>query len=164
MIIGTCKKRANQTPSASKSQIQAKKGSQMATNLRKTVKTSFALAVVLLGSTGFLIANTSTPSYARERECEAQFSVNGGSTQWLYLEKVGGFLKNKKKKCLEAATNYAQKTLRVEDIPGIDVEKTKQAVCNQKEQGGIEVDVNTDVDGKVNSRNGKTRSMLNVGC
>lgn len=136
----------------------------MTTNFRKTVKANFALVAILLSSTGLLIGNTSTPSYARKRGCEAQFTVNGGSTGWVYIEDVGGFLKNKKKLCLKAAENYAQNTLRVENFPGINVDQTKQTVCSQRGAGGIEVGISTDVDGKVNSRNGKIRSTLNVGC
>lgn len=136
----------------------------MVTNLRKTVKANFALVAILLSSTGILIGNTSTPSYGRERGCEAQYTINGGSTESLYLQNVGGFLKNKKKLCLEAAINYANKSLRVEDFRGVDVGQTKQTICNQRDQGGIEVNVNTDVDGKVNSRDAKIRTMLNVGC
>jgi hypothetical protein len=65
VIIGTCKKRVNQTPSASKRKIKVKqKGSKMTTKLRKIAKSSFALAVVLLGSTITLATKTVVPANA----------------------------------------------------------------------------------------------------
>ena len=134
----------------------------MVTNISKKVKANFALAAILLSSTGLTIGLTNTPSYARRRNCQAAFTVSEKTTKFMYMGNFrGGLINSKRKKCLDAATNYANNTLRVEDIPGIDEEQTKEAIC---EQGAIEVFIQTDVDGKRNNRNGFTRSKLNVGC
>jgi hypothetical protein len=133
----------------------------MKANFGKAVKGSFTLIAFLSGSTFFIVASTANPSYARPRECEAKFTVQGISTDWISLGEVGGFLANKKKQCLERAEGYARDTLNINDFKGADI---SQEVCRQESAGGIEVDVDTKVDGKQNSRDGSIRSMLQVAC
>uniref|UniRef100_A0A0C1N1P0 Uncharacterized protein n=1 Tax=Tolypothrix bouteillei VB521301 TaxID=1479485 RepID=A0A0C1N1P0_9CYAN len=149
----------------SKRKTQAKfKGFTMKFDLGKTIKINLALTAFLLGSTAYVIANTATPSYARERECLGKFTVNGETTNWISMGEVGGFLKNKKKKCKEKTEKYSERNLTLKDFESANSEEMKQRVCELENIGGVEVYFDTQVEGKINSRDGTTRSMLNVTC
>lgn len=136
----------------------------MKINFGKTIKINLALTAFLLGSSLFVIASTASPSYARERECFGKFTINRQTTGLIFLGEVGGFLRNKKKLCREKAKEYATNNLRPENFEGINFDEIKQTVCLEEKLGGVEVSFDTQVEGKINSRDGSIRSLLNVAC
>ncbi len=99
------------------------------------------------------------PAYSRPRGCSASFTVGNVTTNFIELGDVGGFLANKKQKCLEKAKNYGSRNLRYETF-GF----TGQQVCNYSSGGGIAVYVDTIVDGKRNSRDGSFNTNFQANC
>jgi hypothetical protein len=137
----------------------------MKINSCRLFKVNLVSLAFVISSVSFFIATTSTPSHARKRECSAIFTIEKQYiTDSIFLDNVGGFLKNKKKQCLEIAKTYARDNLTVDKIKGVDEEKIKQLKQLICRQGAVEVVVDTKVDGKINSRDGFERSTLKVPC
>ena len=111
----------------SKRKTQANfKGFTMKINFGKTIKINLPLTAFLLGSSAFVIANTATPSYAKQRDCIAKFTVNGEVTRWIPIAEVGGFLKNKKKMCKEKTEKYAKNNLSLDEFEGVNTNLKKE--------------------------------------
>jgi hypothetical protein len=94
----------------------------------------------------------------RARNCEARFEANGQLTGWIGLGRVGGFLSfdNKKKECLKKAKDY---------VPNLNFSNfglTGQQVCDRG--GKVTVYIDTQVDGKGNSRDGEVQNELQTKC
>lgn len=98
------------------------------------------------------------PAYSSPKGCSASFTANNETTEFIELGDVGGFLANKKKKCLEKAIAYGSSKLRYEDFG-----YTGPDVCKYSENG-IPVYVDTDVDGKRNSRDGSFKTNFQANC
>ena len=129
--------------------------------MNRTTKAKCSLFVFAISTVAatFLVSNT--PAYARRRNCEAQFLMNGKVVKgWTDLGKVGGFLANKKKKCRERARNYARNNIKYNQV-GL----TEEQVCkNYGKAGGVTIYVDTKVEGKRNSRDSSVKSLLGVSC
>lgn len=100
---------------------------------------------------GFLLASKSS--------CQAKFTANNTTTEnWVDLGEVGGFLsfQNKKKKCLEKGKDY------VSQLKFSDFGLTGQQICDN--EGKVDVYIDTEVEGKVNSRDGSVKSNLQAKC
>jgi hypothetical protein len=99
------------------------------------------------------------PAYSSPKGCSASFTVGNVTTDFIDLGDVGGFLANKKKRCLEKAIGYGRSNLRYETF-GF----TGQEVCNYSGGGSIAVYVDTDVEGKRNSRDGSFNTNFQANC
>jgi hypothetical protein len=104
-------------------------------------------------NTGYLLA--------KKRDCYAKFTANNKTTPdgetWVELEDVGGFLSNKKEKCLQQAKDHLSKNLTF-----ITFGFTGQEICDQG--GKVQVYIDTKVENKVNSRDGSINSNLQANC
>lgn len=97
----------------------------------------------------------------RGRTCTAKFEVDNKTTDWLNLGTVSGWF-TKKKKCRSKAYNYAYKSLRYNSF-----EFTGQQFCNKygNNYGSrVKVEVNTNVRGYNNSKDGVVYSNLQATC
>jgi len=99
------------------------------------------------------------PAYSSPRGCSANFTVGNKTSGFIELGDVGGFLANKKQKCLEKAKAYGLRNLRYQTF-GL----TGQQVCASSNQGGIQVYIDTDVEGKRNSRDGSINTIFQANC
>jgi len=99
------------------------------------------------------------PAYSSPRGCSANFTANNKTFGFIELGDVGGFLANKKQKCLEKAKAYGARNLRYQTF-GF----TGSQVCASLDQGGIQVYIDTDVEGKRNSRDGSFKTIFQANC
>lgn len=130
--------------------------------MNKTTKAKFSLFVLAISTIAAPFVISNAPAYAKRRNCEAQFLINGQVVKgWTDLGRVGGFLANKKKKCKERAKNYARNNIKYNQV-GL----TPQQVCDKYgAAGGATIYFDTEVDGKRNSRDGTVKSWLGLkGC
>ncbi|HIE01268.1 MAG TPA: hypothetical protein EYP59_13430 [Thiotrichaceae bacterium] len=95
----------------------------------------------------------------KRRKCKAKFEIDNETTGWIYLGTVGGFLVSKKKKCKAKAYSYARYNLHYSSI-GF----TGQEFCEEYGKNGVRVEVNTEIEGKSNSKDGEVSSMLQAKC
>lgn len=100
------------------------------------------LALTLTAAFAFVAAPTKDAE-ARKRTCKARYTYKGKTTRWYNLGKVGGFLRNKKKKCLRRAKarlgRYAKQLFR-----------KSSRLCGKR----FRIWIDTQVASKRNSRDG----------
>lgn len=81
-----------------------------------------------------------TNAFAKKRDCEARYSVDGGKTfsGFVNLGRVGGFLKNKRKQCLKKAKSVSNVK------KGAKLPKVSASHC----KSGLKVYIQYNVQGK----------------
>ncbi|TNE45336.1 MAG: hypothetical protein EP343_27370 [Deltaproteobacteria bacterium] len=99
--------------------------------------------VALLGASFVFLAFGMNNAEAKRRGCYARYTYGSKTTAWYNLGKVGGFFKNKKKACLSRAKSYMSRYVK-------QLFTKSTALCGKK----FKVWVDTEVDGKRNSRDG----------
>ena len=93
------------------------------------------------------------------QKCHAKFEIDNKTTNWIYLGEVGGFLASKKRICLSKAYSYARNQLHFSYF-GF----TGQGFCEKYGANGVKVEINTEVEGKSNSKDGTVSSRLRATC
>lgn len=125
-------------------------------NSKRVLRTVWALTLCLcLGVVGYFAFTAlatdppkgAAPESMSPKTCYAQWTVGPTASGWNNLGEVSGFLVNKKKACKALTVQACSSSTAVNFLKGAQAAST---VC----PGGVYVYFDTQVEGKINSRDG----------